>query len=125
MFAKAVVDFDEIEACAYSGSELYNMSCSASWREVALGSTYYRQYDSSIIPPKLMHNPHAGNDPKEKEDQDDYEEGDGESEDSGTPITLVAGHFCVLPSRGKVRVSCLRRILEKRREGQMKCSSSG
>ena len=23
MFAKAVVDFDEIEACAYGGSELY------------------------------------------------------------------------------------------------------
>ena len=68
MFAKAIVDFDEIEACAYSGSELHNISCSASWREVALGSTYHRQYDSSIIPPKLMHNPHAGNDPKGNED---------------------------------------------------------
>lgn len=65
-----------------------------------------------------MHNPHAGDNTKEEEDQDDYEEGDGEGEDSGAPIAFVAGHFCVLPSRGKVSMSCLRYIVEKRREGQ-------
>ena len=31
-------------------------------------STHDRQYDGSIIVPKLMHNPHAGYDAKEEED---------------------------------------------------------
>ena len=43
-----------------------------------------------------MHNPDAGNDAEEKEDQDDYEKADGEGEDRRSPIALVAGHFCVL-----------------------------
>lgn len=72
-----------------------------------------------------MHNPDAGNDAKEEKYQNDYEEGDGEAEDSITPVTFVAGHFCVLPLRGRVSVSCFKCMMEKSREGQMKCSSSG
>ena len=68
-----------------------------------------------------MHDPHAGKDTKEEGNQDDYEESDGEGEDSGSPIAFVVGHYCVLPSVVKVKsISCLKCILEKRRRGQMK-----
>lgn len=37
MFAKAVVDFDEIEPCAYSGSELFGgQQAEGKWRWKAL-----------------------------------------------------------------------------------------
>ena len=69
----------------------------------ALGDTYHRHYDGSIIVPELMHNPHAGDDPKEEKDQYDDEEGNGETEDCISPVALVAGHLCVLqPSSVKM-----------------------
>lgn len=37
MFAKAVIDFDEIKACAYSGSELYG-GLAKLGRKAAVGS---------------------------------------------------------------------------------------
>ena len=43
-----------------------------------------------------MHDPNAGNDAKEEEDQDDYEESNGEAKDGISPVALVAGHVCVL-----------------------------
>lgn len=58
-----------------------------------LPGTHHRQYDSSIVVPELMHNPHAGHDAKEEKDEDDYEESDGEAEDGRPPVALVAGHF--------------------------------
>ena len=94
MFTKAVIDFDEIETCAYSGSELF--SGQRAERQVALRSTHHSEYDSSIIVPKLMNDPHAGNDAKEEENQDEYEESNGEGKNSISPVALVAGHVCVL-----------------------------
>ena len=43
-----------------------------------------------------MHDPHAGNDAKEEENQDDYEESNGEGKDSISPVALVGGHVRVL-----------------------------
>lgn len=42
-----------------------------------------------------MHNPHAGHDAKEEEDEDEYEESDGETEDGRSPVALVASHSCL------------------------------
>ncbi len=58
-----------------------------------------------------MHNPHAGKDSKKERYENDYEESDGEGEDSGSPVALVAGHCCVLPWGVKVcSISCLKGI---------------
>ena len=62
-----------------------------------------------------MYNPHAGKDSKEEKYENDYEESDGESENCGSPVALVAGHCCVLPSGVKVcSISCLRSILKRK-----------
>lgn len=66
MFAEAVVDFDEIEACANRGPEL--LGGQRAGGQSKPGRTHHRQYDGGIVVPKLMHDPHAGNDPEEEED---------------------------------------------------------
>ena len=63
-------------------------------------ATYDGHDNSSIIVPKLMHDPDTGDNAKEEEDEDDYEESNGEAEDGIPPVTLVAGHLCVLPPSG-------------------------
>ena len=119
VFAKAIVDFDKVEASADGGSELYVGSASWKSKSTALRAAYHGQYDGGVIVPELMHNPHAGNDAEEKEDEDDYEESDGEAEDSIPPIALVAGHFCVLRLPWNVKmmgISCLRCIFGKKKK---------
>ena len=78
---------------------------------------YHRQYNRSIIVPKLMHDPHAGDDAEKEENQDDHEESYGEAENSRSPVALVAGHFgVVLLSVVMIsRVSFLENILRKRK----------
>lgn len=95
VFAEAVADFDKVEARAYSGSELFGGQQPRRQVELLPG-THHREYDSSIIVPELMHNPHTGHDAKEEEDQDQYKESNGKAEDGRSPVALVASHFCVL-----------------------------
>ena len=64
------------------------------------GNTYHCQYDSGIVVPELMHNPHTGHDAKEEEDQDDGKESDSETEDSRSPVALLASHSHVLLRSG-------------------------
>ena len=99
VFAETVADFDKVEACTYSGPKLFDVQQSrGKW---PFESTYNSHYNSSIIVPELMHNPHAGCNSKEEKDENDYKESNGETENSRSPIALITSHFFrkVLPSR--------------------------
>ena len=66
-----------------------------------------------------MHNPHAGQDSEKKGDEYDYEESDGEAEDSRAPVALVTSHSRVLLPSDVKAIGVLRLVymLEKKRSG--------